>query len=117
MPNEGAAPVVSAEFTDQEAIAAIEALAADDFCAEAEMELAFRPETLTAKEKIMVEKLGRIYKIAHSYNRNNVCYHVHGDWRGSILAEIESKKAKDPSSKKTSILPFATWCPWIPRVS
>ena len=63
------------------ALQAIESIVADDFCADAEMELAFHPEKMSEFERESTRKLMAIYEIAHSNNPGHECYQVHCDWR------------------------------------
>ena len=74
-----------------ETIEIIERIVSDDFSADMECDLAFDRLT-TEKEKIMAKKLGEIYKIAHSANKNHSCYAVHDNWRQQTK---ELSKLKD----------------------
>ena len=58
----------------------IEDIVSDDFSSDIEYDLAF-DRLKTEKEKIMAEKLGEIYKLAHAWNPDHECFAVHTDWR------------------------------------
>ena len=58
----------------------IEEIVADDFSADIEWDLSFG-KLETEKEKILAEKLGKVYMLAHAWNPSNGCYSVHDDWR------------------------------------
>lgn len=72
------------EPTDQEVLAAIEEIVADDFCFDIDMIVAFHPEQLTDRERTMAKKISHVYRLAHGFNRANSCYCVHTDWRALI---------------------------------
>ncbi len=76
--------MIRPQDTDARVIAAIDRLAGDEFCADLEFRLAFHPEKLTSTEKEAAEKLGRIYILAHAFNRSNSCYSVHESWRKEL---------------------------------
>lgn len=60
----------------------IEEITSDNFCHDLEFD-AFK-NRLNKKEKIMSEKLSKIYRLSHSWNHNNSCYGVHSDWRDEV---------------------------------
>jgi len=39
------------------------------------------PERYDKKLVALSQSISDIYTIAHAYNTNHSCYHVHGDWR------------------------------------
>lgn len=61
------------------ALDAIERLVGDDWCSDLEWKSI--NNELTGDEKIMEEKIGLIYQIAHSESPNHSCHHVHSEWR------------------------------------
>ena len=65
------------------ALEAIEEIVSDDFCETAELEL-FKKRVKDKNLKVAYEKLGKIYKIAHSFNPKHSCYNYHKDWRDEI---------------------------------
>ena len=60
-------------------LGAIEMLAGDDFCCDLQWELANK--RLRGRNKEMAERLSKIYRIAHAFNRSHECYSVHKNWR------------------------------------
>lgn len=68
----------------------IEEIVSDDFCADMECDLMFG--TLkTEKEKLMAEKLGKVYMLSHAFG-DHPCHASHDDWREAI--KIGEEKAK-----------------------
>ncbi len=62
-------------------LTAIEEIVGSDFAFDAECDLHMRPETMTDKEITYAKMLGDVYLLAHGYNRSNICYGSHEDWR------------------------------------
>ncbi len=72
---------IGCDLGPQQVLDAIEALVADEFCADAECRLAFHPDRIGKTEQVAIEKLLRIYTIVHAYNPKNSCYKAHDGWR------------------------------------
>lgn len=59
---------------------AIEKISGDDFCEQVDWDM-FKNRLKTEKEKIMANKLLKIYRLSHSHIKTHFCYHVHKNWR------------------------------------
>lgn len=68
-------------MTDQQALELLDHLTGDDFCVELDTKLGLHPEMLTETEKAAAEKLGLLYRIAHSMNQSTLCHAWHDIWR------------------------------------
>jgi len=66
-------------MTDQQALETIDLLCGDDFCED--MSMRMRDLEPDSDLKTAVDKLSRIYRIAHSLVQSHSCFHVHDDWR------------------------------------
>ena len=62
-----------------EVLAAIEALVADDQAELWSMEAGAK--RLRGRAKLMQQRLDDVYRLAHGFNTDHSCYHVHEDWR------------------------------------
>lgn len=58
----------------------LEDIVSDDFCHDLSNNLGF-DEIKDERLKAAAEHLGRLYRIIHAFNPNNICYGVHEDWR------------------------------------
>lgn len=82
------------EPTDQQALALIDRITGDDFCADLEMRNFSTP--LTGDLKTAYEKLSRIYTIAHSMDKSHSCFKAHDNWR-ALVAEWVTEMDHPPS--------------------
>jgi hypothetical protein len=83
----------SASTLESKAIAAIDDLCNSDWCEDAEMALAFhKEEKLTERDRHIYEIVSKVYRIAHGCNKENSCYHVHGDWRKEAVEAYEHRE-------------------------
>ena len=73
---------------EDKALAVIDRLVSDDLSENLEWQLYDkRLENLTLSQedmKILFQKIGVIYRIAHSAIKTHCCYDVHTDWRKEI---------------------------------
>lgn len=71
--------------SDQDALTAIDVICGDDFCEDMNCRDALghefdgQPDLQTA-----IQKLVKIYRIAHGFVRSHSCYHAHGAWRSEV---------------------------------
>jgi hypothetical protein len=84
------------EPTDQQALALIDHITGDDFCADLEMRDFSTP--LTGDLKTAFEKLARIYVIAHSMDKSHSCFQAHENWRATIAPELAEMQGEDVTS-------------------
>jgi len=82
-------------MSETDALDLIDRITMDDFCMDAECELAFHPENLSPREKIAIEKLLRVYTIAHSMSRTHTCYGSHEAWRKEAEEKFAAIKSED----------------------
>lgn len=94
---------------------AIEDLVADDFCEEMSMRAA-DGEVFSSEERVMLDKLNRIYRLAHSWNPTHECFPVHSDWRAELGAVEEPGRPRLPVTKETAdsnSAGTATYCTYL----
>lgn len=77
------------------ALQAIERIVGDDFCEDINCLLAFHPERVSDREKVSIEKLAAIYRIAHSNDPSHSCHHVHRGWRGETEAMLNAASEEE----------------------
>lgn len=72
---------MSQNYTDQDVIRRIARITGDDFCEDLDIDVAFEPDEVSLALKIANDKLGQIYRLAHSHDTSATCYGRHHDWR------------------------------------
>lgn len=69
------------EPTTEQILSAIEEIVGSDAACDAEYLFRMHPEGMTEREKQYATMLGKVYTLAHGFNKSNSCYHVHEEWR------------------------------------
>ena len=67
---------------EQKALRVIECIVMDDFCEDWECRVALHKEIIPPDEAVkMLDKLLKVFEIAHSVIPEHICYSVHDNWR------------------------------------
>lgn len=73
----------------------IERIVGDDFCQDLDAIAGLHPEELSEREKVCQEKLGALYRIAHSNRKEATCHSVHDIWRTEAKALLRGAKQEE----------------------